>query len=194
MAKKKKSLSAQKMAEQGLDNLDKIFEWARKELGKAEELLLKRKADIILETAKKLEDAGVQENGITMDIIRNLKGYVDDSYVRKVLIDYPQYKDQYQSKRAKSGRKMPAQQSTNNSSSEDRAKQAQTEHVETMQAPQQTEEQEEASERAEIYWIKLSDARIEDIDLYDVPALRRLLGEALQRIAELEKEVSEKNG
>jgi hypothetical protein len=79
-----------------------IFEWARKELQKAEDLLFKRKYEIVLETARKLDESGlVETEKITMEIIKGLKGFVDDQYVREVLKDYPQYKDQSQMNRAK---------------------------------------------------------------------------------------------
>lgn len=47
---------------------------------------------------------------------------------------------------------------------------------------------EEDEERSEIYQISLSDAKPEDVAKYDAPALRRLLKEALLRIAALKKE------
>lgn len=79
-----------------------IFEWARGELQKAEDLLYKRKYEIILETAHKLDESGlVETDKITMEIIEGLKGYVDDQYVREVLADYPQYKQGYRAQNAK---------------------------------------------------------------------------------------------
>ena len=50
-------------------------------------------------------------------------------------------------------------------------------------------EQEDTDERPEIYQIPLQDARPEDVEKYDVPALKRLLKEALIRIDELETQI-----
>jgi hypothetical protein len=71
-----------------------IFQWAREEIDKAGELYYKRKSHIILETARKLEEAGIEKSTICNEISKNLEGFVDDGYVRKILADYPQYKDQ----------------------------------------------------------------------------------------------------
>ena len=48
-------------------------------------------------------------------------------------------------------------------------------------------QEENDDERAEIYEIPLNDAKPEDVDKYDVPALRRLLKEALERLATLQR-------
>lgn len=108
--------------------VDKVFEWARKEFEKTEELYFKRKSQIILETARKLEDLGIEKQNISYEIKKNLKGYVDDSYVQKVLIDYPEYKDKKQANNAKgrkSGRNIPA-----NPAQTETANQSQTEERE----------------------------------------------------------------
>lgn len=138
--------------------VDKIFEWARKELYKAEELLFTRKSTIVLETAKKLEDAGIEKNKITVEIVSHLKGFVDDSYVRKVLTDYPQYKDQRRSDNANkrdSSRKKPA-------------KQAQTEQS-------QKEEHEEDDAPTGSYQIPVEEFNIKDVELYDRAFLIKLV-------------------
>lgn len=155
--------------------VSKVFEWGKKEFAKADELLLKRKSQIILETAKRLDELGVAKSTISTEIAREYKGYVDATYVPLVLKDYPQYKQEYRVSNAKKAK----------SSSNIRAKQEQ----QLLQEEQQQEEDD--GERAEIYEIKLSDARIQDVDRYDIPALRRLLTEALQKIQELEQRLKE---
>lgn len=54
-------------------------------------------------------------------------------------------------------------------------------HLNTQSEQEPIEQQtpDDPDERGEIYEIALADARVKDIDLYDTPALRRLLREAL---------------
>jgi hypothetical protein len=77
-----------------------IYKWAREQLQKS-------KSEIILETAHRLEQEGCEPSKISIGIITNLKDCVDESYVRKVLTDYPQFKDPKQRANAKSGRNIP---------------------------------------------------------------------------------------
>ena len=73
-----------------------IFNWAKKELFKAAELFTRRKSEIILETAKKLEEeAGIDPHKISTEIAHGLDGFVTHDWVLKVLKDYPQYKEQF---------------------------------------------------------------------------------------------------
>lgn len=89
-------------------SFDHIFRWAEKQFVELADLFLKKKSEIILETARKLDNAGFEPSKISNEIVANLSGFVDESYVRKVLKDYPQYKDQKQQANAKSGRNIPA--------------------------------------------------------------------------------------
>lgn len=91
-------------------SIGEIFQWAMKELYKTAQLFQKRKKQVILETARRLEEAGIEPNNISTEIAKGLKAFVDHSWVNKVLNDYPQYKDESQSKRRKSGRINPTRQ------------------------------------------------------------------------------------
>ena len=85
-----------------------VFEWAEKQFAEMVELFTKKKSWIILETARRLENDGCEPSHISNEIVTNLSGFIDDSYVRKVLKDYPQYKDQKHVESAKSRRNIPA--------------------------------------------------------------------------------------
>jgi hypothetical protein len=89
-------------------SFDHIFKWAEEQFRDLAELFIKKKSDIILETARRLEKEGCEESKISNEIVTNLSGFVDDSYVHKVLKDYPQYKDQKHVKSATSRRNIPA--------------------------------------------------------------------------------------
>lgn len=134
-----------------VDKVEHVFQWAREQFEKAEELLQKRKKDIVLETAKRLEDLKMEKSKIAAEITKNLKGYVDDGYILRVLEDYPQYKQQHRVDNAKKSK----------SSSLKRAKQ---EEPEPIQEPQIVEQD---NAPTGVYQIKLEDYRIEDVHLYD---------------------------
>lgn len=183
------TIQIQKQKKRKAKDTSKVFEWARNELRKAEDLLIKRKSQVILETAKKLEDAGIETNLISMEIIRNLKGYVDDQYVREVLTDYPQYKNQYQANRARKRK----------SGSENRAQHAQPHKPETIQTPLQMVEEEGGQEDDNApqgyYQTPVEEFKIEWLEQYDRAFLIKIvqyLYDLLQQ--QQQQEVRRKNG
>jgi hypothetical protein len=98
IAKKKKKRS-----------IESIFKWSITELNKTAELFEKRKRDIVLETARRLdEETDIEKNKICQEISKRLEGYVHADYVRQVLKYLPEFKDQKQQQRAKSGREISA--------------------------------------------------------------------------------------
>jgi hypothetical protein len=161
MTKTTAVIQQQKKRKKKVRSVDEIFDWTLKELYKAAELFSKRKSDIILETAKRLEeDAGIEPSKICDTIAKRLEGFVDDSYVQKVLKDYPQYKNNHQSKRAKSGRNIPAGREENAEPKQSQKKQKQTETI------QQYEESTDDAPTGE-YQMKVEDYDINDVHLYD---------------------------
>lgn len=182
-------------------NVGTIFEWARKELDKAEDLLFKRKKEVILETARKLDESGlVKTEKITMEIIKGLKGYVDDDYVRKVLADYPQYKDENQRKRAlkkknreKSGRLKQAgeegkqeQEQGNTQGIQYSQNDIKNKHDEVVQEYENSKDNAPTGE----YQIKVEEYNINDVHLYDrklLINLVRYLHKQLEQIKEAAK-------
>jgi hypothetical protein len=83
--------------------INDVFEWAEYQLFNANELFAKRKKTVILETASMLEELGVVEKQkIFTQISNRLSKFVSDAYVREVLKDYPQYKDEKHVKSAQS--------------------------------------------------------------------------------------------
>ena len=73
--------------------IEQVHRWLDDQLSHIEELYHKRKKDVILEAALLLEKAGVKQDTISTEISNRHSKYIDDSYVRKVLKDYPQFKD-----------------------------------------------------------------------------------------------------
>lgn len=72
---------------------DRIFDWAEKRFGELADLLIKKKSQIIIDTARKLDEAGFNpKEMISTEISERLSGYVDQKYVIKVLKDNPEYK------------------------------------------------------------------------------------------------------
>ena len=82
--------------------INDVFEWAEYQLFNANELFAKRKKTVILETASMLEELGVEKQKISTHISNRLSNFVSDAYVREVLKDYPQYKDEKHVKSAQS--------------------------------------------------------------------------------------------
>jgi hypothetical protein len=82
--------------------INDVFEWAEYQLFNANELFAKRKKTVILETASMLEEVGVEKQKISTHISNRLSKFVSDAYVREVLKDYPQYKDEKHVKSAQS--------------------------------------------------------------------------------------------
>lgn len=59
----------------------RIFDWAKTQLDKTEELYKKRKSEIIKTVAERLENKGFPTNKICHEIVKQLSEYVDDKYV-----------------------------------------------------------------------------------------------------------------
>ena len=91
LQQQKKNNKENKEKEKKINN---IFEWAEYQLFNAIELFTKRKKTVILETANMLEELGVEKQKISTQISNRLSKFVSDAYVREVLKDYPQYKDE----------------------------------------------------------------------------------------------------
>jgi len=89
-------------------DFDEIIDRCVDKLGSLEEEYKTKKSEIIIDTAIELDEAGFEKSKISAELVERLVGFVDDSYVRKVLKDYPQYKDKKQQANAKSGRNIPA--------------------------------------------------------------------------------------
>ena len=79
----------------------RIFEWARTQLDKTEDLYKRRKSEIIKTVAERLESKGFPVAKISSEISKQLYEYVNEAYVREVLPS--KYKDSKQSNNAKSG-------------------------------------------------------------------------------------------
>lgn len=109
--------------------VQQIFKWALGALTKAADRYYRSKYEIILETASRLEEIGIEPNKISSEICKGLKDIVDDRYVREVLADYPQYKNETKVKGGKNARK-------------NRASSAQTEQSKTEEQSQEEEQQE----------------------------------------------------
>jgi len=62
----------------------RIFEWAKSQLEKTEELY-KHKSEIIKTVAERLESKGFPANKICYEISKQLSDYIDDVYVREIL-------------------------------------------------------------------------------------------------------------
>jgi hypothetical protein len=117
-------------------SVESIFQWAIKELYKTAELFHRRKSQVILETALKLEDSGIVEKDRICDTISlRLDGFVDARWVRKVLDGYPQYKDQQKAKNANGRGTIKDFRGINS------AKQAQTQIQQQQQQPQSQQQQ-----------------------------------------------------
>ena len=142
-------------------SIDEIFEWSKQELYKAADFFAKRKSQIIVETAEKLDEAGVQKDTISTLISERLEGYVTAAWVREVLKDHPEYKNEDQSKRGKGDKKK--------SGATNCAESSQTEQ--SQQQEEETQEEDENNTDADaptgIYQIKVEEYNINDVDLYD---------------------------
>lgn len=150
------------------EKVSTVFEWAGKELEKAAELFSKRKADIILETAKKLEDIGIDKDKISTEISKNLAGFVDDGYVRRVLKDYPQYKD-------KSRVHKPAKREKKES------KKQEEEEPQLLEVENQTGDDDAPTG---YYEMPVKDFKIKDIQLYDRQFLLEIVVHLFERLPE----------
>lgn len=148
-------------------SIDDIFEWSKQELFKAINLFTKRKSEIVLETADRLDKAGVQKNTICMLITEKLEGYVNKDYVADVLKDHPEYKNEKQSKhgkgnKKKSGRGIPTE-PTEKGKEESKEEVVQQYENNTDDAPTGK------------YQMPVEEYDINDVHLYDRPFLIELV-------------------
>lgn len=164
----------QKRSKKKVQSVEEIFKWAEQELQKATELFSKRKSEVILETARRLEDSGIEKSKIANEITKNLKGFVDDGYALRVLKDYPQYKQQYRVENAKKAK----------SSSLKRAKHEENKDSST-QEPQNVEQEDAPTG---FYQMKVEDFKIKDVDLYDRIYLVELVRYLFEKLPQDEQE------
>lgn len=99
--KKKKRGRPKKPTQQPKTTLEDIIQHARAQFQDINRYVYRRKREIIIQAAKKLEKIGIEKDKISTLLAESLKAFVNADYVREVL---PQeYKNPHQSARAASG-------------------------------------------------------------------------------------------
>lgn len=86
-----------------LTQIDRHFEWAKKELENNQNIFLKKKSAVVNELADRLAKDGIKIYSISAMIVKRLKGYVSEGYVTQTLP--PEYKSPSHSQKGKAGKK-----------------------------------------------------------------------------------------